>query len=145
MVRRNEQAGWIAAIFAGGSAGTAIRAALESAAPHDAGQWPWATFAINISGAFILAALLEYLALTGPDEGWRKLIRLGVGTGVLGGFTTYSTFAVETVEAMQAGAYGIALLYSCGSIAGGCLAAYCAIGGIRALHNHRLGARGSEK
>ncbi len=85
----------LALIAAGGAAGTAVRAVLERAVPAHPGQWPWTTFSINLTGAFILGLLLELLVRSGPDSGWRRRVRLSVGTGVLGGYTTYSTFAVE--------------------------------------------------
>ncbi len=83
----------------GGAVGTTVRSQLGMAFPTVPGTWPWpwTTFAVNVSGALLLGALLETLSLLGPDAGWRRRVRLGVGTGVLGGFTTYSSFVVETV------------------------------------------------
>ncbi|NHN54780.1 CrcB family protein [Calidifontibacter sp. DB0510] len=117
-------------VFVGGCAGTAIRAALEDAAPAHGG-WPWATFLINLVGAFLLAALLEVLG-RGPDVGIRRRIRLGVGTGLLGGFTTYSTFAVEITGLGVASAIGYA-------VATVCLGVLAAAAG--ALFARRLGER----
>lgn len=82
-------------VFCGAAVGTLARASLSDAFPHDEGSWPWATFWINLSGSFVLGALLEFLALAGPDDGRRRKVRLGIGTGVLGGFTTYSTFVID--------------------------------------------------
>ncbi len=81
----------------GGALGTGIRSLLEQGHPAPSGGWPWTTFAINVTGAFVLGALLEGLSRSGPDTGWRRRARLTLGTGVLGGYTTYSTLAVETV------------------------------------------------
>ena len=92
---------------------------LERAVPAQAGDWPWATFGINLSGAFMLGILLQTLALGGPDTGWRRAARLGLGTGVLGGFTTYSTFAVETIRSPAA----IAITYAVATVLLGGLAA----------------------
>ncbi|MBL8932071.1 MAG: CrcB family protein [Kineosporiaceae bacterium] len=100
----------LALIALGGSAGTAGRAVLEQAFPAPAGQWPWATLAVNLTGAFLLGLLLEYLARRGPDTGWRRVTRLGAGTGLLGGYTTYSTFAVETLNLALPLAVGYALV-----------------------------------
>jgi fluoride exporter len=58
---------------------------------------PIATLSINVIGAFLLGALLEFLADRSPDTGWSQRTRLGIGTGGLGGFTTYSALATETV------------------------------------------------
>ena len=124
-------------IVLGGALGTAIRAALEAAQPAQPGGWPWTTFVINVTGAFVLGVLLEALARSGPDTGVRQYLRLGVGTGVLGGYTTYSTFAVESVKLLGGGAVLVGLGYALASVllglaaalAGTLLAARLPIGG----------------
>ncbi len=85
----------IALVVLGGAAGTTVRAALQAAFPATGGV-SIATIAINVSGAFALGWLLEGLGRRGPDSGRSRLARLGIGTGVLGGYTTYSTLAVDT-------------------------------------------------
>lgn len=130
---------WLALILAGGMVGTAVRAALETACAPASG-FPWATFCINVSGAFALGALLEALAATGPDQGWRRAVRLGVGTGLLGGYTTYSTFAVETMELIQEGAWAAGLGYAMGSVVAGFVAAVLGIRIARLAARRREGA-----
>jgi CrcB protein len=83
-------------VAAGGAAGTALRYLVTSAAPSGAGL-PAAVLAINVLGAGLLGALLEVLTGSGPDAGTSRRIRLLMGTGVLGGFTTYSTLATDTL------------------------------------------------
>ena len=56
-------------VFCGGVLGTALRFAGETLRPHDGAGWPWATFMINLAGAFILGAPLEGLARSGGDTG----------------------------------------------------------------------------
>lgn len=129
---------WLGVIALGGTAGTALRGWLEAASPAVPGQWPWTTFWINITGALILGVLLEVLAETGPDRGWRRAVRLGLGTGVLGGYTTYSTFAVETLGLLQSGAWILALGYSLGSVVLGLAAA---LGGARLVRRLFRGYR----
>lgn len=90
-------------VAVGGAVGTTARAALENAAPAAPGAWPWTTFVINLVGSIALGALLETLVRSGPDEGWRRRVRLGCGTGVLGGFTTYSTFVLEVQRLLAGG------------------------------------------
>lgn len=125
----------------GGAVGTAVRFAVEEAVSAGANGWPWATFLINTSGALILAALLEALSLTGQDDGWRRQVRLGVGTGVLGGYTTYSSFMVETALLGGVGQYLVAFSYAAVSILLGLLAAWIGMAGVAALHRSRSGVR----
>jgi fluoride exporter len=84
---------YLALVFAGGALGTLARWALAVALPAG---WPAATLLVNITGAFALGWLLEALALRNEDEKPTHGIRLFFGTGVLGGYTTYSAFAVDT-------------------------------------------------
>lgn len=82
-------------VTAGGALGTGLRYLITTVTPHWAGV-PVATLGINVVGAFLLGALLELLADRGIDAGWSRRIRLAVGTGGLGGFTTYSALATDT-------------------------------------------------
>lgn len=109
----------IGLVAAGGALGTCCRALLSDAVGAPSGQWPWATFCINVVGAFVLSLLLETLIRRGTDSGGRRRMRLGGGTGFLGGFTTYSTFAVETLHLSPS----LAVTYVVGTVAVGVLAA----------------------
>ena len=83
----------IAAILAGGAAGTLARAGLAELLPHRPGTWPWATLTVNLAGAFILGWLITRLAeRVAPSRYWRPLL----GTGFCGALTTFSTFQIET-------------------------------------------------
>lgn len=113
----------LALVFAGGCLGTTVRSELSTAFPQAAHGWPWTTFWINLSGALVLGCLLGALARFGSDEGWRRRARLGLGTGVLGGYTTYSTFAVEVVERQRDSLLALGLGYALVSVVGGILAA----------------------
>ncbi|RNE62387.1 fluoride efflux transporter FluC [Cryobacterium tepidiphilum] len=86
---------YVGLVMLGGSIGTAGRYLLSTALPAWQGV-PVGTFVVNIVGAFALGLLLEALVRRGPDHGVRRILRLLVGTGMLGGFTTYSSLAVET-------------------------------------------------
>lgn len=115
---------WLTAltVAVGGALGTLLRAALEHAFPASPGALPVTTLAINLAGAFLLGLLLGHLALVGPDDGRRKVVRLGVGTGFMGGLTTYSTFMLEG-ERLLSGHTGLALAYLVGSVLAGLAAA----------------------
>ncbi|PZF27164.1 MULTISPECIES: CrcB family protein [unclassified Curtobacterium] len=103
----------VALVALGGAIGTAVRALLATAFPaHDGISWT--ILGINVVGAFCLGFLLDALARRGPDVGRRRAVRLFVGTGVLGGFTTYSTLADDTAQLLDLGRWtagtGYALL-----------------------------------
>lgn len=110
-------------VFVGGVCGTWVRAELSNRFPVAADAWPWTTFWINVSGAFVLGVLLGLLARLGDDSGWWRRVRLGLGTGVLGGYTTYSTFAVEVVERQRDSLILLSTGYALASLVCGVLAA----------------------
>jgi CrcB protein len=85
----------VALVAVGGAAGTGLRYWISAVVPHWAGV-PVATLGINVVGAFLLGVLLELLAGPHLDSGWSRRLRLGIGTGGLGGFTTYSALAYDT-------------------------------------------------
>ncbi len=124
-------------VFAGGMAGTALRYYIELLLPHDGTAWPWATFLINLSGAFLLGGLLEGLARLGEDSGWRRRARLCAGTGACGAFTTYSTFALEIVLLGRHGHLGTAVSYGLASVVGGVVTAWLGIVVVASVHHRR--------
>lgn len=116
--------GWFQNVWpvaVGGMFGTSARASIESALPVVSG-WSWPTFLINLGGSLVLGLLTGLLA-RGASVGWRRLLRLGVGTGVIGGFTTYSTFVMEVDMRLAGGSTTLALLYAFASILMGVAAA----------------------
>lgn len=113
----------LALVLAGGAIGTAARALLTDAFPVAYGDWPWATFGVNVAGSFLLGLLVALLAVRGGrSDAWR-FARPALGAGVLGGFTTYSTFAVEVDRLLGGGSVGLGLAYAGVSVVGGVLAA----------------------
>ncbi|TNM69859.1 CrcB family protein [Streptomyces sp. NP160] len=107
----------------GGAVGAPLRWALALALPGPASGWPTATFTTNLVGAFALGLVLEALARRGPDEGRRRAVRLAVGTGVLGAFTTYSTFALEVDQYLRSGQVGLGVGYALATAAAGVVCA----------------------
>lgn len=96
------------AIAAGGAIGGAMRHAVSLAVPDGGGGFPWGTFAENISGAFVLAVLVVYLVEVWPPS---RYVRPFLATGVLGGYTTFSTFMDEARELLLDGSGVLALTY----------------------------------
>ena len=123
-------------VFVGGVVGTLARWAMgEVLAPW--GAWPAATFCVNVAGAFVLGVLLEAIGRRGPDVGMRQRLRLLLGTGFLGAFTTYSTLAVETSVLVRDGSGSVALAYAAGSVVVGFLASMSGIWVASAHHRAR--------
>lgn len=119
----------------GGAIGTLARYLLGLAVPGIVG-----IFAINLSGALMLGWLLTALKTRGPDEGRRVSVRLFAGTGVLGGYTTYSTFAFGTAGLVTGGDTALGIAYAIASVV---LGTACAVVGI--LLGRRFPAAGEAK
>ena len=132
---------YLGIVAVGGVLGTALRELVSLVIPSIDGI-PVAIFGINLLGAFALGALLEALARTGPDEGRLRLLRLLVGTGVLGGFTTYSALATDTSLLVASDRIAAALIYSLATIIVGALATWAGVAMAATLHRGR--ARGAE-
>ena len=127
---------YLALVFAGGTVGTALRELLAISVPPVAGV-AVVIVGINVVGAFLLGLLLETLARSGPDDGRRRQLRLLLGTGVLGGFTTYSALATDTSLLLADERLGTALLYALGTVVVGAITAWAGIACGAALHRRR--------
>jgi CrcB protein len=90
----------------GGAVGTGVRYLVASTAPRVLGtSFPFGTLIVNVVGSFLLGAIM-HLGLT--TDMMSSTTRLVLATGVMGGFTTYSTFNYETTAYLEQGAYGMA-------------------------------------
>ena len=96
----------LAAMALAGALGAAARYGVSVAALRWLGpDFPYGTLIVNLAGCFLLGALTELTLEEGLlDPRWRTV----AGTGFLGAFTTFSTFGVETVHALEAGNWGVA-------------------------------------
>jgi CrcB protein len=124
----------VAAVFVGGAVGTLARAVLSSAFPLPAGQWPWPTFGVNVSGAFLLGYFTTRLQERLPLSSYR---RPALGTGLCGGLTTFSTMQVEIVKMLDGRHLGLALGYAAASLVAGYAAIQVATAMVRRV---RVGA-----
>jgi CrcB protein len=120
------RAGLVAFVAAGGAVGTALRAGIALLV-HPVGGFPVAIFGINIVGAFVLGMLLQALTARGPDTGRRRTLRLLLGTGVLGGFTTYSALSSDSAVLLTSGGVALALGYGLATVVLGALASWAGI------------------
>jgi CrcB protein len=118
------------AAAAGGVLGAVARWGVGRALPHDAGSWPWATLLVNVTGCAVIGVLLAVLVARFPTHPWLRPL---LATGVLGGYTTFSTFAVDVVQLADAGAVAEALGYVVASVLGGLLAVVAGLTAGRAL------------
>lgn len=100
----------LGAVAAGGVIGALARYGLTEAVPTEPDAFPWATFAVSVLGCFAIGVLLAVLS---PRS--HPLLRPFLGTGILGGFTTFSTYAVET-EQLLGQRPVVAILYFFGTL-----------------------------
>ncbi len=118
----------LAAVFVGGALGTLARAALSTVVMREPSGWPWATFVVNIVGAFLVGYFTTRLLERLPLSSYRRPL---LGTGLCGGLTTFSTMQVETVNMIQHGHWAKAAAYTTSSIVLGLLAVYLATALVR--------------
>jgi CrcB protein len=112
----------LAAVAVGGVVGALARSWISLAVPHtDAVAWPWATFVTNLLGCFVLGVVLDWVdsrhgtwLVLHPRRA--RLARPMLASGVLGGFTTFSTFSVEAVGMARWGNAAGALGYAVSSV-----------------------------
>ena len=97
-----------AAVALGGMAGASARYGVSRLITVPAGGFPWATLTVNVTGAFAIGLLVAVLT---AHRSHSLLLRALLGTGVLGGYTTFSTLSVEADVLVKDGRAGIAIAY----------------------------------
>jgi fluoride exporter len=118
----------LVAIFAGGAVGAAVRVWLGRHFTTADGDWPWVTFAINITGSFALAYFATRLQERLPQSTYRRPL---LGTGFCGAYTTFSTMQVELLKIVEAHRYGLAAGYAAASVTAGYTAIWIATSLVR--------------
>jgi CrcB protein len=106
----------LVAIFVGGALGTVSRYELDARHPIAPGHFPWVTLLINLSGSFAIGLLVPLVDRVTPRA---PLARPFLIVGLLGGWTTYSTLAVEATLLAKGGATGDFVLYLAATVIGG--------------------------
>lgn len=101
----------IALVFVGAGIGGVLRHAVNIVGPRLFGaSFPAGTLLINVLGSFAIGCVAGWLAFR-AGESWAQGTRLFVVTGILGGFTTFSAFSLETALLVERGEMGLAALY----------------------------------
>jgi fluoride exporter len=115
------------AVAFGGAIGSLTRYGLDRLIERRSfSLFPWATFTINATGCLLIGVVIAALVDRHHLPAW---VRLGVAVGILGGYTTFSTFAQETLDLIEEGRIPLALLYAAGSVSLGVVAVFA---GMRA-------------
>lgn len=127
---RRADLGVLAVIALGGALGSLARWGVGEALAHGRGDIAWSTLLENVLGAFVLGALMVMLLEVWPPN---RLLRPFLGIGVLGGFTTFSTYMLDTQDLIRAGRPGAALLYLFGTVLFGLLASWAGVAVTRAV------------
>jgi CrcB protein len=113
----------IMAIAGGGALGAVLRHFVNNAVTHlTGGDFPWGIFLVNITGSVLMGILVSLFAHAGePPQAMKAFLTVGI----LGGYTTFSTFSLDAVTLLGRGALAEAAFYMAGSV-------FLAIGGLYA-------------
>lgn len=118
-------------IAVAGAFGALARYGLEGAVSRRwPGAFPWGTFVVNVSGAFLLGLVFVLLTDRFTVDPW---LRSTITIGFLGAYTTFSTLSFESYRLLEDGATGLALVNTLGSMAAGLLAVYLGVVAGRAV------------
>ncbi|WGL52154.1 CrcB family protein [Nocardioides sp. BP30] len=129
------------AIAVGGAIGSLARYGVAEAVPHTAREFAWATLATNLTGALLLGVLMALMLTVWSHT---RYVRPFLGVGVLGGYTTFSTYELDTRGLLAAGHPAEALGYVGATVALGLVAVLAGLAGGRLLIGRRAGGRGPE-
>jgi CrcB protein len=122
--------GILAAVALGGALGSLLRYFVAGAIQQPTTQFPWGIFVVNVTGGFLMGVIVELSALKlslSPE------VRAFLTVGILGGYTTFSTFSLDSALLIQRGAYLAAAGYVAGSAVFSILALFAGLALVRAL------------
>ena len=117
-------------IAAGGAVGGGMRNLLNAVVPEGDSGFPWSTFLENVIGCALLGALMVFLLDVWPPTRYGRPF---LGVGVLGGFTTFSTYTTDADALLRAGQAPLALTYMAATLAVGLLATWTGLNMARSL------------
>lgn len=117
-------------IAVAGAAGTLARYGLDGLLSRRGSAFPWGTFAVNVSGSFLLGLLFTVLAARVDVAPW---LRSALLVGFLGAYTTFSTLSLDTIRLVEGGSSWLAVANSLGSVAAGLTAVWAGVALGRAI------------
>ena len=118
-------------VMLGGAIGAGFRYHISRVALAQLGPgFPWGTWVVNLLGGFLMGVLAATLARWSSSEG--EPLRLFLGVGVLGGFTTFSAFSLELFDMIARGEIALGAAYAVSSVAGSVVALYAGVMLVRA-------------
>jgi fluoride exporter len=117
-------------VMAGGGIGAVLRFQLGHMLTSAPQGWPWATFLVNVLGGFVMGVLAAWLIHVGQAG---ETMRLLIGVGLLGGFTTFSAFSLDMMRMIEGGAVGLALVYALASVVLALLALFAGLALIKGV------------
>lgn len=129
----------LAVIAAGGVLGAEARYGVSTLLPHAGATFPWSTLAVNASGCFLIGVLMVLILEVMTPH---RLLRPFVGVGILGGYTTFSTYSVDIQRLLTSGRPGVALGYLAGTAAAALAAVWAGVALTRS--STRLASRRAE-
>jgi len=119
-------------VFLGGGLGSVVRHGVNVGIGRVfSGDFPLATLVINVTGSFVMGLIIAWLAFRATSP-WSQHTRLLLTTGFLGGYTTFSTFSLDTAFLVERDAYGTAAMYVIGSVGLGILGLFAGLWLVRA-------------
>ncbi len=118
-------------VFIGGGLGSTLRQIVNVVCPRFLDTaFPYHTFIINITGSTVMGLIAGYLAFKGEAaQSWRLFLM----TGILGGYTTFSAFSLDTAQLYERGEIGLALFYVLGSVVFSILGLFAGLALVRHL------------
>ena len=123
--------GVVAAVAAGGAIGSVARYFMSTIQSPTWTGFPYAIFLVNVSGGFVMGVLTELMALKFSVS---LEVRAFLTTGIMGGYTTFSTFSLESAGLIQRQAYLMATSYVVGSAILSIVALFCGLWLVRAIY-----------
>lgn len=118
-------------VFLGGGLGAALRHGVNLAAARLLGtSFPWGTLTVNVVGSLIMGLMAGWFAFeSAPSQHWRLFLT----TGILGGFTTFSTFSLDTAVLYERGEIGLAAIYVAASLGAGLAGLFGGLALVRSI------------